>query len=295
LFFFVTTSQLLFAKDFATQLKAMQEAGKRSEEIQAFIEKSADSNRDNPAYYIATANYWWQAAQSLSITDKPAEDNDLVVADSKTGKAVGSISTTGVNNPEIPQKAIDLLVEAHKRFPRRLDIAWGLVDLQFAQKQYKPCLQTCLGIIRIAQSVKNKPFLTANDKPIKEPLDKLIPERLQRTNAAFYRAETKEADECLVILSKAIISAYPKHPYAYNILGAFYGANNDIPKCIEYLAKAHEIVPDDVLIALNLADFLLKNDKKEEARKLYKKVLDGKADDEFKAEAEKALKSLEEK
>jgi hypothetical protein len=62
----------LRGEDFATQLKAMSPSSP-AKDIQAFIKDSYEANQNDPAYYVASANYWWNLSLAPNISTKPSE------------------------------------------------------------------------------------------------------------------------------------------------------------------------------------------------------------------------------
>lgn len=278
------------AADFAEPLKE-KKASAGPEEVQAFIKESYEANKEDPAYYVASANYWWNLAQEPNLSTKPSEKGDFVLADPKTGREVGSMSTMGRVNPEIPQKAIAVLTEGCRRFPNRVDMSMGLAYMQRAENKQKECAATLQEML--VNAGKNPGELHwKNGEAFKEPPGKFIPELLQGYTAGFYNLETKEGDELCRALCEAIIRTYPDHPYAYNMLAALRGAQKDDKGSIKYLLLAYERAPKDNLILLNLADAYRRTADKAAALKYYKLVLANSPPDDLKADAQAAINEL---
>jgi tetratricopeptide (TPR) repeat protein len=105
--------------------------------------------------------------------------------------------------------------------------------------------------------------------------------------------QTKEGDALCRELCEALVSAYPGHPYAYNILAALCSAKEDYKGCVKYLQMALEISPDDTLVVLNLADSYRRMGDKGAAKGYYERVLSSKASAEERAEARRALVELQ--
>jgi len=280
----------LRGEDFAVQLKAMSPSSP-AQDIQAFIKDSYEANQNDPAYYVASANYWWNLSLAPNISTKPSEKGDFVVADPKTGKEVGSMSTEGRVNPQVPENAVQLLREALKRFPNRIDIGMGLAYMLRELDKQKDCLDVLLQVLQNAEENPTE-LQWKNGEPLPELPNKYIPELMQGYTGSFYRLETKEGDALCHSLCEAIIHAYPDHPYAYNILAALCSANKDDQGCAKYLLIAYQKAPKDSIVILNLANTYRRLGDKKEAERYYKLVLASKPSEDIKAEAEASLREI---
>jgi tetratricopeptide (TPR) repeat protein len=280
----------LRGEGFAVQLKAMPLATP-AQDIQKFVKDSYEANKNDPAYYVASANYWWNLSLAPNISTKPSEKNDSGVSDPKTGKEVGSISTEGRVNPQVPDNAVQLLREALKRFPNRIDIGMGLAYMLRELDKQKDGLDVLLQVLRNAE--KNPTELQwKNGEPLPAPPKTYIPELMQGYTGSFYRLETKEGDALCHSLCEAIIQTYPDHPYAYNILAALCRGNKDDQGCAKYLLIACEKAPNDSIVMLNLASTYRRLGNKKEAKRYYKLALASKPSEDIKAEAESALREI---
>lgn len=277
----------LRGEDFAVRLKAMSPSSP-AQDIQTFIKDSYEANQNDPAYYVASANYWWNLSLAPNISTKPSEKGDFVVADPKTGKEVGSMSTEGRVNPQVPENAVQSLREALKRFPNRIDIGMGLAYMLRELDKQKDCLDVLLQVLQNAE--KNPTELQwKNGEPLPELPNIYIPELMQGYTGSFYQLETKEGDALCHSLSEAIIQVYPDHPYAYNILAALSSANQDDQGSVKYLLIAHQKAPKDSIVILNLADAYLRLGDKKEAKRYYKLALALAPSKALKTEIEAAL------
>ena len=280
----------VLAASYSEQLTALRKTG-TPQEIQKFIADSASSNQDNPEYFVVSANYWYAVSQEVSVTTKAAEKGDFVVADQKTGKAVGSVSSAGRVNPQILSNGVDLLKEGFKKFPLRLDVGIGLAYMLRAQKQADECLATLKQVLATATSHPGEIRWKAAGNP-PDPWNKFLPESLQNYATAFYKSNSKKGDALCQELCEAIIKAYPDHPYAYNNLAALSNAHGDKKGCLQYLQTALEKAPDDTLVMFNLGDEYQKLGDKASAKKYYELILTKNPPDDLKAEAQKALGAL---
>lgn len=88
----------------------------------------------------------------------------------------------------------------------------------------------------------------------------------------LFRKETVEADELVLRHGKQAIANYPKSKYAYNILGALYGANKDYDEAVKYLKKGNEIDNKDKTIIGNIIE-MYKRSGDEKNRKIWQSRL----------------------
>jgi tetratricopeptide (TPR) repeat protein len=288
--FFLSPAFAAESGDFPMELKSRQ-AASSSKEVQDFITKSYEANKSNPAYFVAAANYYWSLSQQTNLSTKPAGPGDFVLADPKTGKAVGSISTSGQVDPALQQKSIALLTEAHSRFPYRLDIGMGLAYLLREVRAQPKCCSTLLDILKYAP--KNASKLEWKDGgPLPEPAGEYIPRLMQGYTSSFFKLDTKEGDELCRRLCQRLIQAYPESPFAYNMLAALSDAHGDKKSTIKYLLAAHQKAPKDALVLFNLATTCRASGDNSSALKYFEQVVTLSPDEEMKNSAKLAIAEL---
>lgn len=280
------------AEDFVKNLDRLKKDGD-SLIIQNFLDKSAEVEKNNPDYYALAGNYWWGFSQSTSISTKPSVKGDFSLRDQKSGVEVGSISTVGQLNPEIPKKAVSILTEGARLFPQRADIMLGLAYIQNESGMNHECVETLLKLLEFAS--KNPGDLRwAGNAKLPSEASKFIPEAIQGYSAGFYQRETDEFDALCIKLCDATIQSFPDHPFAYNIKAALAASKGQQGDALKYLETAHSKAPNDPLILLNLGDTYLKNSKTDAAKDAYAKVMGlDEIDDSLKQQARKVLSELE--
>lgn len=258
-------------------------------QVIALLAEWREKEPDNPESWIASANYYVKISSWTNITTKPAEKDDLVVSDPKTGKAVGSISTG--NDPKMTKDATEFLATANTKFPDRLDIWLGLVSLQYHYGSFDDLYQT-LG--RMADYAKdhgeNLKWLKNGKLP--EPADQYVPEQIHFRAIDYYNDGTEEGLERCKKIAQIAIDHYPKHAYAFNDMAACSSAVKDYAKSREWLEKAHALDAKDTIVLLNLGDVCVKLNDKDAARKYFQQVIDLKSGPEDTKAAKDALKQL---
>jgi tetratricopeptide (TPR) repeat protein len=280
------------ASDYLVEFERLKDSANDAE-IRAFLTKSAETEQANPDYYATAGNYWWQLSQSVSITSKPTEGDDLSVRDQKSGKEVGSISTLGQTNPEIPKRAVNILSEGVRRFPERADIALGLAHVQKKMGSQSECVQTLINLLAVSRKDPGSLRWKKNDR-LPTEANQFIPEAIQGYSAGLYQSESAESDALCARLCEATIEAFPDHPFAYNIKAALASAAGKHDEALRLLKTAHLKAPEDPLILLNLGDAYMKADQHAKAKESYDVVLKLKdIDDSLKEQARDAIQNIE--
>jgi tetratricopeptide (TPR) repeat protein len=280
------------ASDYLREFERLKDSA-NDVEVRAFLTKSAKTEQANPDYYATASNYWWQLSQSVSITSKPTEGDDLSVRDPKSGKEVGSISTLGQANPEIPKRAVNLLEEGVRRFPERADIALGLAHVQQKMGSNSECVQTLINLLEFSRKDPESLRWRKNDR-LPTEASQFIPEAVQGYSAGLYQSESEENDMLCGKLCDATIEAFPDHPFAYNIKAALASAAGKQDEALGLLETAHSKAPDDALILLNLGDAYMKANQHTKAKESYGAVMKIKdIDDSLKEQARDAIQNVE--
>ncbi|MEN9534882.1 MAG: hypothetical protein RLZ22_203 [Verrucomicrobiota bacterium] len=280
------------ASDYLNEFEKLKKSA-NDPEIRAFLAKSAEAEQANPDYYATAGDYWWQRSQSVTITTKPTEGNDLSIRDQKSGKEVGSISTLGQTDPEIPKKAINILQEGMRRFPERADIALGLAHSQQKMGLNTECIQTLINLLAYARKEPESLRWKKNDRLPKEA-NQFIPEAIQGYSARLYQSGSAESHSLCKRLCDATIETFPDHPFAYNIKAALASAAGNQDEYLELMKTAHLKAPNDPLILLNLGDAYVQANQHIKAKESYGAVLKLKEIDEsLKQQAQDAINFVE--
>ncbi len=257
--------------DFDEDLAAAK--GKGPDAVAELQSSAEDSEADNPAYYVALANYWFARSQAISISTKPADDGDFVIADQQSGQSMGSLSRGGVVDPALADKAPALLQRATERFPARLDIALGLATVLAEENRYADCLET---FIDLTDRFHAKPtsFVDKDDRPMTaEATRKLMANGIYDRAADLYADETAAAAETCRSLVDLAIEEFPPDPRPLNLLAALDIQSGNHEAAINSLKKARAIDAADPIVALNLADQYLATGNKAKAREIANDLL----------------------
>ncbi|WP_035611759.1 hypothetical protein [Haloferula sp. BvORR071] len=278
------------ADEFSDKFQKLREAGDH-EAMVKFLAESETAQAANPNYYALASNYWWRFAEQPNLSTKPANKGEPSIRDPKTGDEVGSISTNADVDPSLRKKARDLTAEGFKRFPQRLDIGFGLAQVQVKTGQEAAAVETLLAVLKVSKE-QAADLKWSDDKALPEPAATMVPESIQGYSAPLLEEGNPESEKLCKQLCEATIAAYPEHPFAYNILAALADAKDDSAEVLRLLKLANSKAPKDALILLNLAEAQRGAKQDKEALASYKKVLELEADDELKEAAKEGIKEL---
>jgi len=276
-------------QEYQTQLKAEGVGPK----LEKFIQDGAVTQLNNPDYYAAAANYWSNVSESVLFSTKPAANGDLVVAEEKTGKPVGSISTEGTTNPEYQKKALTILIEGMSRFPWRADIALGLAYGQLQAGQLKACTETLISFLSTAKKAPDALRWMGNAS-LPRPAQEFIPDSVYDDCVKLYDLKTPEGDALCDQICETLARNYPNNPKPPNLLAALAEANGKPEDSLRWLQKAYVADPHDALVLLNMGDASARLGKKKEALEIYKKVIElPNAEQEYKNDAKDSIRKLQ--
>lgn len=273
-----------FTEDFAA---AKAQGPEAMEKVQ---KDYAKSEANDPAYYIQLANYWFKLSQQPFISKKPPAGGDFSLTDKKTGKEAGSLSRYGVADPKIGRAAPDLLFEAVKKFPKRMDIGLGLVFCLRKEDRFADAGKAM--IVLLAAYESPGPMLGQDDEPLEaDKAGDTIANAAYDTAADLYQAGTKPALGACRQLATAMTKTFPENVRAYNLLAAIADKENDTKAVITWLEKAHGVDPSDSIVIINLAEKYLETGDKANARTLAQSILDSReaSAQEFQPAAQRIL------
>jgi tetratricopeptide (TPR) repeat protein len=256
------------ATDYAARLQQLQARGP-SAEAETLIDQWLKSEPNDPDAWIAAANYYNQKASDVDVSSQAPQDGGIAVTDPKTGKVVGSISSS--QDSRLEAKAIGYLQEAAKRFPDRMDIWCGLsyaLQESGAFDRQLEILKQC-----VAYATGHPAQLRwLKGGPLPSPAELFVPEKLHDYTCYYLNKQTPADNENAFKIAELAAANYPDHPYALNDLAALYTYKGNIEEARNYLEKAHKVAPTDTLVLLNLGDACAKLNDPKSARGYYEQV-----------------------
>lgn len=276
--------------NFISKFEAVRASGDH-QKIQAFLKASAIEYKENPEYYVVSANYWWSLSQEIVVSTKKPDPEDISLTDSKSGDVAGSISPGYKANPKLLENTLGLLTEGAIKFPERIDISLGLAFIQKESGLSDDCVRTLETILKTA-ATKSINLKWVNGIALPAPPSEFLPNAFQDYSVHFFYLRTPEDDQRCIRLCNSIIKAYPDHPYAYNVLGCLATSKKHDDEALKHYLKANALMPDDTLILLNLGTTYTKLGQNQKARPFFLKVLNSDCEASYKKEAEQKLNQI---
>ncbi|MBX7245512.1 MAG: hypothetical protein K1X53_08430 [Candidatus Sumerlaeaceae bacterium] len=246
------------------QFEALKQEGDTTRAL-AFVEDWLKSSPDDPDVYVTAANYYIDASTRSQMTVNTArrgnfdvsvrregENPQFQLLDPKTKKVVGSIgSETVVEDPEIADKALEVLLEAHRRFPHRMDISFGICYHYKEAGDFEHFIQMLDDATSYAVAHPEK-LKWMKNAPLSDKPEEFIPRTLHEYCKQFMALQQPEEEEHARRVAEVAVRYYPGHPYAYNDIAGYYSFRKEYKKTLEYLMKAHVVAPKDVLVICNI-------------------------------------------
>ena len=248
---------------------------------------------DDPAAYVDGANHYFNRSRDvpLVISSAPAEGGGVALKSDATGKNAGSINP-GKPDEALARRAVDLLRQATKRFPQRLDIWFGLAYLQQEGQDWDGELATLRAAV-VEALARPAALRWEEGAPLPAPPDRFVPETLHEY-AAFQLQQRRGADAEAGAAAIATLAteSYPRHPYAFNLLAVIHQAKGDLRGALDYAEKAHALAPDDMLVLFDLAKIAGELGEVARAREAYQTVIAQSKDRRMTRQARAELKKL---
>lgn len=239
----------------------------------------------NPQPYIALANYFWQRAQKVEISNIPPGPGDLTLE--QDGRVVGSLGR-GID-PELTNKAIASLTAAVDLFPSRVDLAFGLMFLYQSSDRFAEQAATLEKVL--AYAAKHPKALFWADEAVSDPADTLASSA--QGYLAFYLERGFEGDlEKTLQLAEILYRAYPDHLYPLHTIGVCHAHRGDWAKAKPFFEKALQLAPEDPLVLLNLGMLEDNLGNATKARQYFEKVLEVPATEDVLESARQRLDAL---
>ena len=241
-------------------------------QAKAILNEWKAASPGDPEYYIAAANFVLNQESSVSISTKKAGPGDLVVADQKTGREVGSISTAAPSTAAY-QQAIGLLKEALTKAPARIDIYLGLATLYQDSGGPDELVKELSAMAAYANQHPGT-LLYKDGKPYPEPARENLSHAISNFARRCFEAGTKQGDETFHSLAQLAVNAFPDREYGYNLMGIYYSTIDEKPRlALENYERALQLVPDDSLVWINVGVVHNMAGEKKEAVEAFNKVI----------------------
>lgn len=246
----------------------------------------------NPEIYVTAANYYFKKAcrDLIQATTKPPEKGAFSIVDPKSGKVVGSLGPAGPD-PVAASRAANLLQEATRKFPERLDIWFGLAYIHKELQNFDALYATLEEALKYCAG-NSAGLKWKNGQPLPKDPATFMPEHAQAHIKDYSSRGTPADDERAFRLAKLVAESYPNHPYPMNFIGVYYARKEEWAQAVSYLEKAHQIDPGDAIIMVNLGMIHAQMHENAKARAYFEKVIASNADENIRQRARKGLAEL---
>jgi tetratricopeptide (TPR) repeat protein len=238
--------------------------------------------------YAAWFNYYLLKAThaTLQLTDKEPSGESFSFKD-KNGKVVGYITGGDGYVGSSVDSALTKIEEGIQRFPDRLDLSFGKIHLLLSNLDYDAALKELHRVLNRSIINGNKWQWTNNEATPSEG-QQFLRDCMQDYFSQLYDAQKNDA---AMALTEDVLHHYPNSIYFLNDKVGLLAAANDFKQALEVGLKAHEIDPSDDIITINIAySYQQLSDKKNAI--LYYQMLTNSKDEDIKASAKEALKTL---
>ena len=218
---------------------------------QTVLDEWKRASPDDPEYCIAAANDVLNRGAGVVISTKKSAPGDLVVADQKTGREVGSISP-GKPSPDNYKQATELLKHGLTFAPERIDIYLGLAVVDENTGQSKALLDVLNDMAAYAKA--HPTALKYKDgKPYPEPAEKHLALAINAIASRYFNRANPENNQVFHDLAKLDADRYPNEVYGHNLLGIYYTVVDKQPAlALASYERALKIVPDDSYVWMNV-------------------------------------------
>jgi tetratricopeptide (TPR) repeat protein len=259
-------------------------------QIEPLLTEWREKAPDDPDAWITSANYYFNQGQPNISTKKPGP-GDFKLTDKKTGKQAGSISFE--QDKANVKRAADLLQEATTKFPDYLGIWCGLAFLYQESGDFDNELATLKKMVAYAR--EHPAQLKWEGKPLEEPADKFVPEKLHEYGLYYEKKENAEDAKRWFQISTLATQQYPNYAEGFNDAAGYYADVGDWKKAREFLEKAHEIEPKSVGALVNLGNVSVEMKDYSTARKYFEEAVKLEPNGQYAQEAKQALRKLKKK
>jgi tetratricopeptide (TPR) repeat protein len=259
-------------------------------QIEQLLTEWREKAPDDPDAWITSANYYFNQGQPNISTKKPGP-GDFKLTDKKTGKQAGSISFE--QDKANVKRAADLLQEATTKFPDYLGIWCGLAFLYQESGDFDNELATLKKMVAYAR--EHPAQLKWEGKPLEEPADKFVPEKLHEYGLYYEKKENAEDAKRWFQISTLATQQYPNYAEGFNDAAGYYADVRDWKKAREFLEKAHEIEPKSVGALVNLGNVSVEMKDYSTARKYFEEAVKLEPNGQYAQEAKQALRKLKKK
>lgn len=227
----------------------------------ALLDSVPMDQREDPEWYILRANALFNGSRSAYVE--------------LDGEAMEMRQTIEYDDAMVA-RAIRTLEDAETRWPDRLDIPFGIMQIHAARSDCAKVLPVARRAISTAKRL-GPDARWADGKPVPGDPDAFFADVChQHIRILLTETDGKKQIPCSAAalqLAELAAENYPKDPRLLNLQGYAHIQLGSKERGLAVIRKAAELAPDDGLLGLNVAILLAELERFEEADLQFEKVL----------------------
>lgn len=255
------------------------------------IEAWQKAEPESADVYAAWFNYYYKIGVSsvLSLTTEPPADGSesLMLRNDTTQETAGYLYAVPTYNDSLMNLCFQKIDAGIRKFPDRLDLAFGKIHVLMQMKDYEAALKALDAVIRRSADNHNA-WLWTLDKPVDDGSAMFFDSMQDYFNQLWKVQDLSYAEQ----LAHMLVAAYPSNIVFRSNFAGIKGAKGENEEALKLFLDIHRDAPKDEIVIGNIAHLYLVLGDKKQAKKYYQLLL--KSEDEtMKEEAASAIKQIE--
>lgn len=245
---------------------------------------------NSPDLAASWFNYYYIKADQevLQLSNSPSLAEDGFIISDSTGP-VGSLTTGHAYNQKLLDKGFAHIDQALKRYPNRLDLWFGKIYVIGLTEDWEQYTQNILEVVQ--QGAKNKHnWLWSNDEPVEDG-EAFFLASLQDYQVELLNTQEPAQLEQVKTIALEVLKHHPLHVESMTNIAIGHLIKEEYLPAEEWLKKAEQASPDDLVVAANLAYVYRRQEKLDQAKWYYEKLVNS-DDPDYQAYGQQQLESL---
>jgi len=250
------------------------DAAKKSDTTAArnVLNSWAATNNKDPELFIAWFNFYEQKArQEIVLLSSGKPTTPAFVFKDSSGKQAGYLTSSTKYNPAIIATGFDYINQGLALYPQRLDMWFGKIYMLGECEAWDLFANTIVEAINYGHKTNNA-WLWKDGKPLDDAQDFFLTS-MQDYITTIYNTENDSLLPFMRQISMEVLKFYPQHVESLSNVALTYIIMHDYDKGLEYLLKAEDINPKDVIVLNNIAAAYKKKGDKPKAKEYYGKII----------------------
>lgn len=268
--FVILFSQISNAQTYKERFDAVFYSDAPLEEVRPVLTAWEYAQNDDPDYYVAAHNYYFQASQMevTSIVQDPGADTEAIAVTDTTGEAIGYIIKSIGYNDSLMELCLANIDKAIALRPNRLDMQLGKAFVLGETQRYSEQMTWISSMIESHEENEGAWLWTEGERV--NDSDALLAKSIQDYISTLLLVQGIE--EPLEELIEDLIDVFPNYPEFPNDLGAMAYYQNDLEEALDRFEDAYDDFPNHISTLNNLAFINLELENYEEALEAYQMI-----------------------